>query len=100
MTLEEKDRLTLIKYRVEKAKKTAEDARFCIESDKLHLAVNRIYYGSFYILTALALKHQFASSKHQSLIGWFKKTLWKKNFILSANLHSPHQLFCGSAIKE
>ena len=80
MTLDEKDRLTLIKYRIE-SQKALEDSRFCIENDKLHLALNRIYYGSFYILSALALKHRFASSKHQSLIGWFNKTFVKENII-------------------
>lgn len=81
MNLDQNDRIALINYRIEKAKKAVEDARFLIENDKLHLAVNRIYYGSFYILTALALKHRFASSKHQPLIGWFNKTFLKENII-------------------
>ena len=79
MTLDEKDRQNLIKYRKEKAAKAFEDAYFCIENEKLHMAVNRIYYGGFYILSALALKHQFANSKHQSLIGWFNKNFVKEN---------------------
>lgn len=32
-------------------------------------------------MTALALKHRFASSKHQPLIGWFNKTFLKENII-------------------
>jgi uncharacterized protein (UPF0332 family) len=41
------------------------------------MAVNRIYYGMFYILAALALKYQFKTSKHQGLIGWFIKDFIK-----------------------
>lgn len=47
MSLDDNDRIALINYRIEKAKKAVEDAWFLIENDKLHLAVNRIYYGSF-----------------------------------------------------
>jgi uncharacterized protein (UPF0332 family) len=41
------------------------------------MAVNRIYYGMFYILSALALKYKFKTSKHQGLIGWFNKNFLK-----------------------
>ena len=44
-----------------------------MSSEKLVLAVNRIYYGMFYALTALALKHAYKTSKHSQLIGWFNK---------------------------
>lgn len=81
MTINEKDRETLINYRVEKAKKAGEDVRFLIDSDKLHLAVNRIYYGAFYILSALALKYQFQTSSHQELIGWFNKEFVKAEVV-------------------
>ncbi|MCK5055860.1 MAG: HEPN domain-containing protein [Candidatus Aminicenantes bacterium] len=81
MTINESDRNTLIKYRIEKAKKAADDADFSFNNDRLQMAVNRIYYSYFYILTALALKHRFQSSKHQELIGWFNKTFVKGNII-------------------
>jgi uncharacterized protein (UPF0332 family) len=81
MTLEEKDRVVLIKYRIEKAKKAAEDACFLIDNNRLLLAVNRIYYGAFYILSALALKYQVPTSKHKELIGWFNKTFVKTSII-------------------
>lgn len=35
--------------------------------------MNRIYYGMYYALTALALKNRFETSKHGQLIGWFNK---------------------------
>ena len=44
--------------------RTEDEVNFLIENNKLHLAVNRIYYGSFYILSALALKYRFQTSKH------------------------------------
>jgi len=37
------------------------------------MAINRIYYGVFYALLALALLNNFKTSKHMQLIGWFNK---------------------------
>ena len=48
-------------------------AKFLIDSNRLTVAVNRIYYGLYYSITALAIKNQFETSKHAQLIGWFNK---------------------------
>lgn len=71
--INEEDRKTLIDYRLKQAKETISQSRFLIDSDQLVLAVNRIYYGMFYAVTALAMKHRFETSKHFQLIGWFNK---------------------------
>ena len=81
MTINEEDRETLTNYRIDKAKKAEDDARFLIDNNKLHLAVNRIYYGAFHILSALALKYQFQTTSHQELIGWFNKEFVKEELI-------------------
>ena len=71
--INESDRVSIVKYRIEQAKDTIELARFLIDSDRLIVAVNRIYYGLYYSVTALAIKNQFETSKHVQLIGWFNK---------------------------
>ncbi len=81
MTLSEKDRQELIEHYVEKAQNTIEDIKFFIENEKLLVAINRIYYGIFYMLSALAIKHQMITSKHTQLIGWFNKNFVKENKI-------------------
>ena len=68
MTITEKDREILIKYRIDQAHEAIEAAKILIDSNKLKSAANRIYYGMFYILSALALKHKFRTSRHQGLI--------------------------------
>ena len=73
MTLSEKDRNELIKYRIEQAKETFSVIDLLIENKKYPTALNRIYYGIFYSLLALGLKYKFETSKHQQLIGWFNK---------------------------
>lgn len=81
MTLNKEDRKQIIKYRIERAQNSIDDVQFLIENNKLTLAVNRIYYGIFYILSALALKYKFSTSKHSQLLGWFNKTFVKKGII-------------------
>lgn len=83
--IKDEDRQSLINYRLEQAKDTVELSRFLIDSKNLVVAVNRIYYGLFYAVTALAIKHRFETSKHLQLIGWFNK-----EFIASQKLDKKY----------
>ena len=71
--INDQDRDSLINYRLDQASETVELARFLISSGKFSVAVNRIYYGMYYALTALSLKYKYETSKHGQLIGWFNK---------------------------
>lgn len=81
MTIEEQTTDDLINYRLEQARDTIEVVDLLIENDKLSTAVNRIYYGMFYSLLALALQFNFETSKHQQLIGWFNKEFIRTGLI-------------------
>lgn len=67
----------LIKYRIDQSLSTIREVDILIERNLLTLAINRIYYGMFYILLALALKEGYKTSKHKQLIGWFNKEFIK-----------------------
>ena len=71
------DNTELISYRIDQARNTITEAEFQIEHGFLGIAVNRIYYGMFYILLALAMKKGFKTSKHRQLLGWFNKEFVK-----------------------
>ncbi len=79
--INENDKTKLIQYRLEQANETISEVEKLIASDLLKVAVNRIYYGIFYSLNALALKYNFQSSKHLQLIGWFNKNFIKPELI-------------------
>lgn len=79
--MNETDRIELINYRLEQAKETVIEVRKLIDNRLLKIAVNRVYYGMFYSLNALALKHNFQSSKHMQLIGWFNKQFVKEKIV-------------------
>ncbi len=75
--MKEEQRNQLIKYRIEQAKETSDEAKLMLENKMLRGATNRIYYAMFYMLLALSLKYKFNTSKHGQLIGWFNKTFIK-----------------------
>lgn len=73
----DEDRQILIEYRLTQAEQTIDEVEKLIGIDLLNVGVNRIYYGMFYCLNALALQDEFQSSKHLQLIGWFNQTYIK-----------------------
>lgn len=75
------DNADYINYRISRAKETINEAKDAIGNNHLHLASNRIYYSLFYIISALALKNNFSTSKHKQLIGWFNKNYVNKDLI-------------------
>lgn len=77
----DEDRQVLIEYRLSQAEQTILEVEKLIEIDLLNVAVNRIYYGMFYCLNALAIQDEFQSSKHLQLIGWFNQTYIKTEMI-------------------
>jgi len=71
--MQPEQRKELITVRIEKSKSALEDARVAPENNRYSNASNRIYYSIFHIVSALALSHNFTTSKHFQLLGWFNK---------------------------
>jgi len=69
MKYRDRNHQALIRYRLTQAHETVAETEKLIGLQMLPVAVNRIYYGMFYALTALALKNDFESSKHILFIG-------------------------------
>jgi len=79
--IQDNDRKILIQYRLNQSAQTIGEVSKLIEADLLNVAVNRIYYGIFYSLTALALRYEYQSSKHFQLMGWFNQNFVKPGLI-------------------
>ncbi len=73
MTLKNKDKEILIQHRIRQSDEAIETANFLLENKQLSLAVNRLYYSIFYIVSAVAIKSDYSTSKHKQLLGWFNK---------------------------
>ncbi len=53
-----------IKYRINRADETYEEALFLAEKERWNTVVNRLYYACFYAVIALLLKSNIKSSTH------------------------------------
>lgn len=71
----------VIKYRLERARESFEDAHILFKSGKLYSTVNRIYYAMFYSVIALLLSKNFSSSKHGGVKALFSKEFVNKELV-------------------
>ena len=88
-----KKKLNEIEIKIEKSIATLEDSKFLIENNKLEIAANRLYYSIFHILSALAEKYNFETSKHIQLLGWFNKNFIINNKVDKKYGKIAHKLF-------
>lgn len=75
------DKAVLIKHRIERANETLSEAKTASQNGSYLLAANRIYYASFYAVSALGLKQGYSTSKHGQLLGWFNQHFIKTKLI-------------------
>ena len=71
----------LVKYRLERAKETLEDAQLLIESKRWNSAINRLYYSAFYAVIALLLNENHKTTTHNGVKSIFSEQFIKKNII-------------------
>ncbi len=67
----------LIKYRLEEASESLEEAEILLNENKLRGAMNRVYYSMFYSALALLASRQLSASKHSGVISVFHKEFVK-----------------------
>jgi uncharacterized protein (UPF0332 family) len=62
-----KEESSLIKYRMERAHETLDEAKILFDAGKINAYVNRLYYACFYAVSALLRTKGFSTSKHSQL---------------------------------
>jgi uncharacterized protein (UPF0332 family) len=75
----------LIKYRIERAKDTLDDALILFEKKKWNSTINRLYYAAYYAVMALLLKSDIKPTTHNGAKSNFtqhfiKTTIISKDF--------------------
>ncbi|MDR1326886.1 MAG: HEPN domain-containing protein [Heliobacteriaceae bacterium] len=82
----------LIERWFEKSDDAIKTAELNLEANLLTSALNRIYYGIFYVVMGLAEKHDFKTSKHAKLMGWFNKKFIYENKTFSPEIFEVYKL--------
>ena len=74
-----------IEYRINKSKETLADAILLSENDRWNSAVNRLYYSSFYLVSALIHQKGIKAESHNGI-----KTQFNLHFIKSGIISLEH----------
>lgn len=61
----------LVRYRLQRARETLDEAVLLHEKRRLNAAVNRLYYACFYAVSALLLTEGKSSGKHSGVRALF-----------------------------
>ena len=72
-----KETLTLINYRLERARESLEEAKLLFDRGHTNTYVNRLYYACFYAVSALLLTKGFSSAKHSGIRSFFHQNFVK-----------------------
>lgn len=88
-----RDKVDLIKYRLERARETLSDAQLLIEERRWNSAINRLYYAAFYAAIALLLKDNHKSETHNGVKSVLSEHFVKKNIISTELGKKYSQLF-------
>lgn len=67
---------TLLKYRIERAWESLEEARILLEQGYANTFVNRLYYACFYTVSSLLLTKGLSSARHSGI-----RSLFHQNFV-------------------
>jgi uncharacterized protein (UPF0332 family) len=75
--LNEHEKRTLVKYRLERANESIKAVRLLFENKLFIPSMNRIYYSMFYSVQALLVLDEKAFSKHGQVKAYFNKEFIK-----------------------
>ena len=81
----------LIKVNLDKSDEALKVAEYSIKENALMTAYNRAYYSIFYTVSALALKHDFRTSKHKAMLQWFNKKFIHEMKLFDSELYDIYK---------
>jgi uncharacterized protein (UPF0332 family) len=71
MTLNRLERAAVVKYRLERANRTFDEAIINVENCCWHTAANRLYYACFYAVNALLINNGYTPRTHHGAFSLF-----------------------------
>lgn len=79
--LSDADRKEVVKYRLEKANRTYQEAIGSIKNGYVETAANRLYYAAYYTVSALLISYKYEVSTYNGVIQMFGKVFLRNNII-------------------
>ncbi len=89
------DRASIIKYRLERADETIEEAKILASTNHWNSVANRLYYACFYAVTALLFQEDLRTKSHDGV-----RTLLSKEFIFTGRFPKALGAFYGQLFNK
>jgi len=86
----------LIRYRLNRARDTFDDARILADKEKWNSTINRLYYSAYYAVIALLLDSDLKPTTHNGTKSYFSEYFIKKGQV-SLHLNLAHKT-CASGV--
>lgn len=83
----------LIKYRIERAEETYNEALLMRTGEHWNACANRLYYACFYAVSALLAKYGLTSGKHSGIKSLFNQHIINKKILDKSRGKLYNQLF-------
>lgn len=80
-TLSDADRKEIVKYRLEKAERTYQEAMANINLGYAEIVANRLYYSAYYAVTAFLIANQVTVKSHSGVRSMFGLYLIKSKLL-------------------
>ena len=71
MGLNIEERRAVVSYRLEKAERTLEQARYNLSSGFWELIANRMYYAAYYAVSALLIADGYSAKTHETIVRFY-----------------------------
>lgn len=84
-TLDEQSRLSLVRYRLERADETIVEAKLLADAGHFNATMNRLYYACFYAALALLVANGISTASHAGV-----KTMLGLHFVSQGLLDKEH----------
>ena len=84
-TLDEQSRIALVKYRLDRADETLQEAELLAKEGYFNATVNRLYYACFYATLALLVRNGITTASHAGV-----KTMLGLHFVSKGLLALEH----------
>jgi uncharacterized protein (UPF0332 family) len=81
----------IIENLIQKSEEALISAEFNFQNEHYETCQNRLYYAIFYIVSTLAYKDNFITSKHAQLMGWFNKKYIYENKIFETRMFAIYK---------
>lgn len=93
--LQEQDRISIVRYRMENAHRTLDEVQSHINNGFYNTAINRMYYACYYAASAILIANKITTKSHDGV-----KQMFSLHFIKTGIIPKEYSRFYSNLFEE